>query len=367
AGPGPSPCSGTGPCTFVVTEHTGVQASFLGPRIVSVGLSSFENGGGTVQIQPSGTSCSVASGGFNSCFDLVRSGTQVTLTATPAPDSIFLGCDPGPGPSPCTGTGPCTFVVTEHTGAQARFLGPRIVSAGLVSVENGAGSVEIQPSGTNCSIAPGGSNSCFDMVRSGTQVTLTATPAPDSIFLGWDPGPGPSPCSGTGPCTFVVTEHTGAQARFLGPRIVSAGLVSVENGAGSVEIQPSGTTCSIAPGGSNSCFDLFRSGTQVTLTATPAPDSIFLGWDPGPGPSPCSGTGPCTFVVTEHTGAQARFLGPRIVSAGLVSVENGAGSVEIQPSGTTCSIAPGGSNSCFDLFRSGTQVTLTATPAPDSI
>ena len=47
-------CTGTGLCTVALTQNATVTAEFLGPRLLAVSLMSTENGGGSVQIVPSG-------------------------------------------------------------------------------------------------------------------------------------------------------------------------------------------------------------------------------------------------------------------------------------------------------------------------
>ena len=52
------------------------------------------------------------------------------------------------------------------------------------------------------------------------------------------------------------------------------------------------------PGSSQMCDYSYQIGTTVTLEATASPDSVFLGWGPGP----CTGTQP-TCVVTVNEAA----------------------------------------------------------------
>jgi hypothetical protein len=50
------------------------------------------------------------------------------------------------------------------------------------------------------------------------------------------------------------------------------------------------------------CSQTFVTGTQMTLTANPAPGSTFAGWSGG-----CVGTGPCQVILTADTTVTARF------------------------------------------------------------
>ncbi len=69
-------------------------------------------------------------------------------------------------------------------------------------------------------------------------------------------------------------------------------------GSGSISSSPAGIECA------GSCSASFPLGTQVTLTATPAPGSTFAGWQ-----GPCTGTGSCTFSLTKGAAATAVFRG----------------------------------------------------------
>jgi Ca2+-binding RTX toxin-like protein len=64
------------------------------------------------------------------------------------------------------------------------------------------------------------------------------------------------------------------------------GITKSGSGTGTVTSSPPGISCGSA------CSANFHFGTQVSLTATPAPDSSFAGWSGG-----CSGTGPCVATL----------------------------------------------------------------------
>ena len=162
----------------------------------------------------------------------------------------------------------------------------------LVSTENGGGSVQIVPSGAVCGVAPGFPPSpCNGSFKPGTPVQLTATAAPDSVFVGWG-----GACTGTGTCIVSMTQHQIVTAAFLGPRLLAVSLMSTENGGGSVQIVPSGAVCGVAPGFPPfPCNGSFKPGTPVQLTAIAAPDSVFVGWG-----GACTGTGTCIVSMTQH-------------------------------------------------------------------
>jgi hypothetical protein len=68
------------------------------------------------------------------------------------------------------------------------------------------------------------------------------------------------------------------------------------SGSGTVVSNPTGINC----GGD--CSQGYASGTSVTLTATPAADSSFAGWD-----GDCSGTAPCTVTMNGSRSVTAAF------------------------------------------------------------
>jgi hypothetical protein len=54
--------------------------------------------------------------------------------------------------------------------------------------------------------------------------------------------------------------------------------------------------------GSSVCGATYRAGTRVTLTATPAPGSVFLGWS-----GECSGTGTCVVRLDRSRDVMVHF------------------------------------------------------------
>jgi hypothetical protein len=180
---------------------------------------------------------------------------------------------------------------------------------------NGTGTVSSVPAGIDCG------ETCSSSFASGTVVTLTATPADGSTFVGWGAGP----CEGTGTCTFTITSATTVVANFALSTNNNFTLTVNEAGTGSgtVTSVPSGISCP------TTCSASFASGTQVTLTASAATGSTFAGWSGGG----CTGTGTCVVTVTAATAVTAMF------NSGSSPVTIGIG----QGSSSTVTTSPGSS------------------------
>lgn len=200
----------------------------------------------------------------------------------------------------------------------------------------GSGTVSSGPPGINC----GGD--CTEGYGTGTQVTLAAVPAAGSRFGGWSGGG----CGGTGPCTVTLAADTKVIATFT----LQAGLTVnlTGTGTGTVIGVPAGITCG------SDCAETYDPGTVVTLTAAPAPGSIFGGWSLGG----CSGTGPCAVMIpTTGTTVFASFVpaGAPVVTLTVTAV--GRGTITSVPPGIACG------DDCTETYLSGSTAGLVAIPA----
>jgi hypothetical protein len=167
------------------------------------------------------------------------------------------------------------------TGADDAPAGP----AHTVSVTaSGPGTVTSSPAGLAC----GHGGTCAFGFVEGTQVILTATPDPGSAFAGWT-----GACAGSGSCSFPVTSGAGVGATFAPLELLTVTV----SGAGSVTSSPAGLAC--APG---TCVAPFASGSEVTLTATPASGWTFAGWSDA-----CAGTGACVVSLSAPSSVVATF------------------------------------------------------------
>ena len=243
------------------------------------------DGAGTVTSQPAGII--VATGTETAEF---APGTQVTLTATPAEGSFFAGWT-----GACTGTdAECAVTMDDDRSVTARFTldEPEDTTLSVTIEGDGEGTVTSEPAGID--VATGTQTADF---AAGTPVTLTATPEEGSFFAGWT-----GACTGTGPCTLTMDEDESVVATFnLGEPEVFTLTVTVDGeGEGTVTSNPDGIEAAV---GETDTAE-FDEGTSVTLTATAAEGSDFLGWGGGT----CTGLSTtCVVPMTADTTVTAAF------------------------------------------------------------
>jgi hypothetical protein len=235
------------------------------------------DGSGSVYSSPTGISCGAT------CSAIYAFGTEVELTASSSPGSSFAGWD---GDCAHAGTARCT--VTAQGDVQVTAIFTASASTYTLSMdvgEGGTGSVVSNPTGIDC---PGACSAAFD---AGSSVTLTATPAEDSIFLGFFGGN----CGGTtDPCTVSMDGNRSISASF-DVDYADLAVTMAGGGVGRVVSTPIGIDC---PG---DCQDKYAVTETVTLGAQPAVGSVFAGWS-----GACTGTGACTLDMD---------LGPHTVTA----------------------------------------------------
>src|SRR5581483_2542702 len=283
------------------------------------------SGQGTVTSSPGGISCG------SQCSAQFDQGTQVTLSANPAPGSAFAGWSGGG----CSGTGTCQVTLESDQTVTASFVALRTLT--VQKQGSGQGTVTSSPQGISCG------STCSAQFAQGTQVTLSANPAPGSAFAGWSGGG----CSGTGTCQVTLNSDQTVSASFVPARTLQ--VQKQGSGQGTVTSSPGGINCG------SQCSAQFADGTQVTLTANPAPGSAFAGWSGGG----CSGTGSCPVTLNSDQTVTASFVALRTLT--VQEQGSGQGTVTSSPAGINCG------SSCSAPFDQGTQVTLTAKPASGSV
>jgi hypothetical protein len=244
-------------------------SNWISPGGGTPGLTVSVTGSGTVTSNTGGISCpSTCSAGFSS-------GTQVTLTATPASGSTFSSWS-----GACSGSGSCVVTMNTAKSVTATFTHPYTLSVSVT----GSGSVTSSPPGISCG------STCSASFAAGTQVTLTATPVSGNSLTGWG-----GACGGTGSCVITMSAAQNVSATFTAQ---TSNTLSVRVfGNGTVSSSPSGiSNCG------STCNASYTTGTNVTLTATPAGGATFKGWG-----GACSGTGTCTVAMNAAEGLSATF------------------------------------------------------------
>jgi len=157
----------------------------------------------------------------------------------------------------------------------------------------GSGTVTSSPVGINCGPVCESETSEFAQNPPFTTVTLAATAASGSTFTGWD-GAG---CSGTGTCAVTMSGARSVTATFA-EITHQLSVTKSGTGSGTVTSSPAGIDCG------SDCDESFAQGTEVTLTATPAPGSLFTGWSDA-----CSGNAPtCQVGLDQAREVTAEFM-----------------------------------------------------------
>ncbi len=312
--------SGTQIINFVTPSNGASGVAIFGEKLVgqnNLMVTDAGTGSGTVTSTPSGISCP------SSCLSAFPDNTNVTLTATAAAGSTFGGFSPNcVPPNPQTNPPSCTIpIATSDVTVTATFNGGTGVALTVTEAGTGAGAVTSAPAGITCP------STCSANFASGTQVTLTATPAAGSTFTGW----GGSTCEGTSPCTFTISTATSVVANFAsGTGNLVLTVTEAGDGTGTVTSSPAGINCP------TTCSANFASGTQVTLTPSPAEGSSFGGWS-----GACSGQGPCVVTVTAAASVTATFnLGTSVI-------------ITVPPGGSTSATATPGGIANYGLLISG--------------
>jgi subtilase family serine protease len=224
-------------------------------------------GSGTVASNPSGISCP------STCSQFFTGGSQVTLTPTPASGWVFSSWG-----GACSGSGACTAQMNAAESVTATF----VQNATLTVNVTGSGSVTSSPAAINCP------STCSANFTTGTQVTLTATPADGWGFSGWS-----GACSGVGNCVVTMNAAQSVTATFAQTQYTLN--VSVA-GNGTVTSSPGAISCPSV------CTMNYASGAAVMLTATPTGGATFNGWG-----GACSGNGSCQVTMTSLESVTAMF------------------------------------------------------------
>jgi hypothetical protein len=247
-------CAGTGTCTVSMTAARNVTAIFTPSSTYSLTVTRAGTGGGIVSAS-TGTLTWTGNTGTVAYPDY---GTQVILTAIASPESTFTGWS-----GACSGTGSCTVIMTEARSVTAAFMYDSYLltvaragtGSGLVSADAGT-------------IAWLGNTGTAVYTDYGMPVTLAATASEGSTFAGWSG----EECTGTGTCTVIMTAARSVSATFT---IYTYPLAVTKNGKGTGVVTVNIGTLTWA---GKTGTAIYNYNTQVVVTATADPGSIFEGW-----------------------------------------------------------------------------------------
>lgn len=216
----------------------------------------------------------------------------------PAPAAVLVCNDAGTGYSstPCGQGEVCNPATTVCSV-------PSVITVNIVA-GTGDGFVTSQPSGIRCP------PDCDEPFMSGTSVTLTAEPGPESTFgsfggacLRMMGGPNHNQCTLTANGSQLATVLFNSSAP--GATVVKSGT-----GMGTVRSEPPGIDCGM------DCAERYATNLNVRLTATPARRSTFEGWmgcDTVPMPNVCEFRS--TMTRTIRARFEAFYLSPLAADA----------------------------------------------------
>ena len=282
-------CSDVGfgsPCVVAATPGLAVSATFEAGEFAILGIA----GGtpGLVTSTPAGVRCGAM------CTGVFPVGTIVTLTASEVPGTgaTFVGWE-----GACSGTEPtCVLTMNDLQIAWPRWesLADRETLA-VKKLGAGRGVVTSEGGGIDCGMLCGGG------FVAGAEITLTATAASGSYFVGWG-----GVCAGESPTCVVTKDASWQDVTATFETDAPAYTLTVSNdAAGSERAIVSSTTRQIDCG--ETCAARFAAGTVVTLYAWTGVNSTFLGWG-----GDCSGTDTtCVVPMSQDRAVTAAFaVGP---------------------------------------------------------
>ncbi len=282
------PCSGDDKvCVVQVNSDTTVNAAFK-KSASTFALTVSVTGNGVV----AGGGISCTSSGGSSCSSDEAANSTVTLTAQPGSGGASFN---GWGGA-CSGTSPsCSVTMNAAKSVTAAFSGqgaggpPTDFPLGVSVTGDGT----VTGGGIRCG---SGETTCTVNQTSGVTVTLTAAPDTGATFRGWG-----GACAGTSTtCSVTMNAAKSVTANFTTATTAPGknSLAVTVTGPGTVA--GGGIQCGT---GGKTCTANEDADSQVTLTATPAANGRFLGWD-----GACSGQETeCTVTMDAGKSVSAAF------------------------------------------------------------
>ncbi len=315
-------CVGNGSCDVLMSASRTVTANFeeivvINDYAVSVSVV----GSGSITSTPSGLNCD------SNCEQVYTEGTQIELVATPDSGFVFDGWS-----GACSGTGNCSFTVTDTTSVTANFSEEPLETFALTVGVSGQGSVSSDPIGISCG------SDCSQQFAAQTLVNLQATPDEGYSFSSWS-----GACSGAGDCNVTMNAAQVVTAIFEQDEVITYELTASVTGNGSISSDPSGIDCG------SDCTETFDENTVVSLQAAADEGNSFVSWG-----GACSGDTTCNVTMDSAKSVSATFELDEVVSYDLSVTVTGPGRVTSNPSGIDCD------TNCSASFDESTSVSLTA-------
>jgi plastocyanin len=337
---GTSPCSvgtqATNPlCSFPLKGNVTITPNFRARTLVTV----VKQGNGTGTITGPGITCGT------DCSEAEFDGKPVTLTAVTAVGSRFDGF----AGACVSSTSPCTFVpATNGQNVSATFTLRRFA---VNATYNAAGIVS-NPFSQGDDISCGGLfNDCTATLDYGQQVILEAQPDDEHVFAKWIG----TVCNGSTntTCSFKVPLSNVSIAPSYRLRTT---VIVMKDGQGKGVVTSTPPTLNCPATVTSQCQADFFDGTPVTLRATPATGSRFLGFS-----DQCTSTNSsCTFTPSGPTQfVHAEF---QLLPFTLNVTSRNQGVVNSFPGTINCGVV--GATPCSEVFDYGTSLQLFAYPDP---
>ena len=335
-------CSGAASvCEVPLNDDATVTATFVVATKDKLTIATGGSGTGKVECEAN------ASGHFEACASEYPEGTKLTLEGVAEAGSTFAGFSGGSGSaSACSGTGNCTFTLSEASSLTATFnVAPKdklTISTG----GSGSGKVECEL-GSN----PGHFEACASEYPEGTKLTLKGLAEAGSSFGGWSAGTGSAAsCSGTANCSFTLGAESSLTATFDVAPKDKLTIAKAGTGTGKVE-------CEVGSSGSfGACASEYPEGTRLTLKGAAEAGSSFAGFSGGSGSaSACTGTANCSFTLGAESSLTATFNVKTTPEDKLTIAKAGGGAGRVE-----CEVGSSGTfGACASEYPEGTKLTVT--------
>ena len=325
------------------------------PQVLTIASSGF-SGSGTLTSSPAGINCSISGQQATGACSFTFPGDEsVVITATPASGSELVGWA-----GDCSGTQGAACTVNMNAARNVGIVFRALRTLRLTGSGSGLGTINADQGGILC-VSQGGTTTgtCSGTFVEGAVVTLSVSPAGQSIFRGWSG----DACSGSTAisCQVTMNGDRTVNARFEAPVTVS--IRGTGEGRGIITSTPAGISCNlVGASGQGACTALFNEGTSISLSAAALSGNSFRGWG-----GDCAGQVGTTCIL-PITGTQrnvtAQFDPPAVITV----VPTGTGDGQVFAGSVISCLRANGSNSgtCSATVPNGTTLTLTALPDGES-